>query len=198
MPLDSEALPAPATATTADVESTNDDRADTLEPAPATSTADSFAPAMPELPPLPPKLQSVMFNGIEMRSKPCRGEHGFDADQLRDALKAWEAADKTPERQAMRKARQREQIARKRPSTAVDSARRVSQRAESAQQRQRDAGAPLLRTPFRALACACPLHSRTLRARGRMLTRARKLCSRARTSAHPNMHPATSLARVHD
>lgn len=90
--------------------------------------------APPELPPpeLPP-LALFLHDRTYVRRPQAR--RGLDADTLERIQAQWDAADFTPERQAIRQARKR-----KAPSAVFDSARRVKQRRDDPQQQRTHRG----------------------------------------------------------
>ena len=95
------------------------------------------------LPPLPPKLE-VQFNGVTLCRRPCRSDVIFNLPPypaLAAAQAAWDEADRTPERDEMRKARTKAQRNLCRPPVCKDSARRNRQRRENSSQREKSKGA---------------------------------------------------------
>ena len=92
-----------------------------------------------ELPPKPPPL-CLHWNGRQLVRYPTETET-LDGELLLAAQAAWTAADKSEEREAMRRLRHNAQKKRMRLNSTTDSTRRVRQRRGSESQQEQDRGA---------------------------------------------------------
>ena len=106
----------------------------------ASLTRATWAEVLSEPPDLPPL--ELVLDGKTYRSRP-RAQRGLDDGSLERIQAAWDAADRTDERDRIRRDRKRLKAREMRVRPADDSERRVRQRREDAQQQRTDRGALL-------------------------------------------------------